>query len=564
MTLRQPTSKVKTRPCASRVTSDALARSLSCYAVALLTLCLVLAPFIKAQGGNPSAGANAVQESFSKDELLDLLKKIAPMSARLKTAARSQLAEQIRQQGVDFKLTPADESALRAAGASPALIEVVRANYRPPAPDNSRPRRTEPAPAATPAPARDDIPPGAPLNKAQVLTLLRGQIPPARVERMVEVRGVDFALTPEVTREIIAAGGNRSLVGAIGEKFTAPPPAPVRSGEGGGIGGGTGASSRAGTAVKPTTSNANNNSAPSYVKPAPGAPVRGTSNRGYLSVRGLTLSGEAAARVGLGNSRGFLIDNVREGSTAAAAGLRAGDVVTNVNGVGVPDTNYFWKAITPLRPGSQARLTVWREGRSQVLTVAVADYPLYLELVEQANAELAKSNADAAVGLLRRAVDLDPAERDAYLLLSYALLYYKGQFQPAADVMLKGLERDGVVVFRVSHDHSGGTLRERCFGTLVVARNVVSFVADNDVDKFRAGYGEIRGLKVGNSNFDNVFTIKLQQAGGASEFTFSTNAPLNAAGAQKFEASGVAPALRSNLLIDEARLIVQLIKLGQR
>jgi len=50
--------------------------------------------------------------------------------------------------------------------------------------------------------------------------MLQGGLPAARVEQFVEVRGVSFTLTPEISREITAAGGNRSLLGAITEKAT--------------------------------------------------------------------------------------------------------------------------------------------------------------------------------------------------------------------------------------------------------------------------------------------------------------------------------------------------------
>jgi tetratricopeptide (TPR) repeat protein len=48
--------------------------------------------------------------------------------------------------------------------------------------------------------------------------MLQGGIPSARVEQFVEARGVTFSVTPDTTAEIKAAGGDRSLLGAISEK----------------------------------------------------------------------------------------------------------------------------------------------------------------------------------------------------------------------------------------------------------------------------------------------------------------------------------------------------------
>ena len=60
-----------------------------------------------------------------------------------------------------------------------------------------------------------------PLSKSEIVTMLQGGIAPTRVEQFVEKRGVSFQVTPEVAREIKAAGGTNSLVGAITEKSTA-------------------------------------------------------------------------------------------------------------------------------------------------------------------------------------------------------------------------------------------------------------------------------------------------------------------------------------------------------
>jgi hypothetical protein len=51
--------------------------------------------------------------------------------------------------------------------------------------------------------------------------MLQGGIASSRVEQFVEVRGVNFAVTPQITAEIKSAGGDRSLIGAITEKSTA-------------------------------------------------------------------------------------------------------------------------------------------------------------------------------------------------------------------------------------------------------------------------------------------------------------------------------------------------------
>jgi hypothetical protein len=131
-----------------------------------------------------------------------------------------ELIAQIQRRGVDFEMTADAESELQGVGARPEVIEAARSNYRPgtvasarPTPANVPPRTNTTAPSA-------NVPDGPPLSKAEIVTMLQGGIPAARVEQFVEKRGVSFQVTPEVAREITAAGGNRSLVGAITEKST--------------------------------------------------------------------------------------------------------------------------------------------------------------------------------------------------------------------------------------------------------------------------------------------------------------------------------------------------------
>ena len=135
-----------------------------------------------------------------------------------------ELVLQIQRRGVDFEMTAADESDLQGVGARPEIIEAARASYRPAAAVNRvsssplpRPSNTSPSTPSTSA----NVPDGPPLSKSEVVTMLQGGISAARVEQFVEKRGVSFQVTPEVAREIVSAGGNRSLVGAITEKSTA-------------------------------------------------------------------------------------------------------------------------------------------------------------------------------------------------------------------------------------------------------------------------------------------------------------------------------------------------------
>src|SRR5262245_50424127 len=157
------------------------------------------------------------KQPYDKDKLIRVV--------QLNALPTSEVVQAIQQRGVDFKMTSDVESQFRAAGARPEVIDAIRSNYR----GNSSPPPNNPSanqPNNTPASSRPNssVPPGPPLAKNEIVTLLQSGVPPSRVEQFVEVRGVSFSITPQIAREIKDAGGNNSLIGAITAKANEPAP----------------------------------------------------------------------------------------------------------------------------------------------------------------------------------------------------------------------------------------------------------------------------------------------------------------------------------------------------
>jgi hypothetical protein len=75
-------------------------------------------------------------------------------------------------------------------------------------------RFTPPA-APPPQPAKQTNAKG--LAKSEILDLLKGEVPSARVARLVNERGIKFDLTEDDLNEIRAAGGGDDLVDALKE-----------------------------------------------------------------------------------------------------------------------------------------------------------------------------------------------------------------------------------------------------------------------------------------------------------------------------------------------------------
>ena len=99
----------------------------------------------------------------------------------------------------------------------------------------------------------------------------------------------------------------------------------------------------------------------------------GTVHRGSLGVTIQPLTPDAISRLGLQSARGALVNSVVSGGPADRAGVRAGDVITAVNGQAVADPNALRNAVAGTPPGTEVTLTVWRNGREEQLRVRLGE-----------------------------------------------------------------------------------------------------------------------------------------------------------------------------------------------
>jgi hypothetical protein len=160
-----------------------------------------------------AAHMQSAKNPYDKERLL----KVVSLNA----LSTQEIVQAIEQRGVDFQINASIEAEFKQAGARPELIDAMRRSYRPKTPpptNNSNNSNNPPKSNLNSTNTSAPVPPGPPLSKNEIVTLLQSGLPVARVEQFVEARGVNFALNAQVSKEITAAGGNRSLLGAIGEK----------------------------------------------------------------------------------------------------------------------------------------------------------------------------------------------------------------------------------------------------------------------------------------------------------------------------------------------------------
>ncbi|RZJ04533.1 MAG: Do family serine endopeptidase [Brevundimonas sp.] len=137
-----------------------------------------------------------------------------------------------------------------------------------------------------------------------------------------------------------------------------------------------------------------------------------TIERGYLGVEIGTLTDEYRESLGLSDDlEGAYINGVTDGGPADQAGLRAGDIVTGLNGRPIKTSSELTRQVGTARPGETLRLQVLRDGRTQTINVRSGTRPADLGAITPPGGD--SQNGDggkpgAAVGQSIEGLTLSP------------------------------------------------------------------------------------------------------------------------------------------------------------
>jgi len=97
----------------------------------------------------------------------------------------------------------------------------------------------------------------------------------------------------------------------------------------------------------------------------------GDEGPSWLGVETQEVSSDKAKELKLPAERGVLLEKIVPDSPAAKAGLKENDVITEINGQRIEGTAQFRRIIHEIPAGRTAQITVWRDGRSQSLSVTL-------------------------------------------------------------------------------------------------------------------------------------------------------------------------------------------------
>ena len=112
--------------------------------------------------------------------------------------------------------------------------------------------------------------------------------------------------------------------------------------------------------------------------------------RSYLGVSVQAVTPAIAKAMKLNGPEGALVSQVSPEGPAQKAGLQSGDVITEINGNPIAESNQLRMTVSMMQPGQDANLKVVRDGQTRQFTVKVEAMPG--EKVERASAEPGQSD----------------------------------------------------------------------------------------------------------------------------------------------------------------------------
>jgi serine protease Do len=118
----------------------------------------------------------------------------------------------------------------------------------------------------------------------------------------------------------------------------------------------------------------------------------GRVTRAYLGILPQDVTPGIAKAFGEKEARGVLVGDVSPNSPAQAAGLQRGDIILEVNGKPMSDSNQLRMSISMMQPGSEVKLKVMRHGNANDMTIKLNELP-----TEQANAKTEDGGRDQAL-----------------------------------------------------------------------------------------------------------------------------------------------------------------------
>jgi Do/DeqQ family serine protease len=127
---------------------------------------------------------------------------------------------------------------------------------------------------------------------------------------------------------------------------------------------------------------------------------KGKVNRGMLGVTIQPMTTDLAQGLGLKEARGIAVSSVNAGGPAEKAGIKAGDVILQVNGRTVNDPNELRNTVAGIAPGTEVTVKIARGAQEQDIKVKLGDLDIESAQAGSAGGTGEQGSATLGVGVV--------------------------------------------------------------------------------------------------------------------------------------------------------------------
>ncbi len=110
---------------------------------------------------------------------------------------------------------------------------------------------------------------------------------------------------------------------------------------------------------------------------------KGKVTRGWLGVYIQNITPEIAKNFKFEGKKGVLVADIMKDSPARKAKIEIGDIIISVNGAEVSDINQLRRYVAALKPGTSAKVKIFRAGKEVELDVMIAELPAQSQITEE-------------------------------------------------------------------------------------------------------------------------------------------------------------------------------------
>ncbi len=137
----------------------------------------------------------------------------------------------------------------------------------------------------------------------------------------------------------------------------------------------------------------------------------GKVRRGMIGVTIQSVSSDLAASLNLPSARGAIVTSIQPGGPSEKAGIKRGDVIVSFNGQQIVDSNNLRNLVASSQPGSEATITVLRDGREEKLRVTLAELPTRTAQESEGQDSGSQNESTGRAGLTLQPLTPDTASR---------------------------------------------------------------------------------------------------------------------------------------------------------